>query len=71
MFLYSNLRVKIKLMNKKCLPIMPCIFSNDLFALKKCYILHIENLTSNKYLGIKLLMNKFSYKLIVAFTLET
>ena len=33
-------------------------FSNDLFALKKCRILHIENLTSNnKNSGIKLLMN--------------
>ena len=37
---------------------MPRRFSNDLFALKKSRILHIENLTSNKKIsGIKLLMN--------------
>ena len=37
---------------------MPRRFSNDLFALNKCSILHIDNLTSNKIiLGIKLLMN--------------
>ena len=35
-------------MIKIFLPIMPRKFSNDLFALKKCCILHIENLTSNK-----------------------
>ena len=34
------------------------IFSNDLLALKKCRILHIENLTSNeKNSAINLLMN--------------
>ena len=33
-------------------------FSNDLFALKKCRFLDIENLSSNKKnSGIKLLMN--------------
>ena len=43
-----------KLMIKKILPIMPCRFSLDLFALMKC----IGNLTSNKKKsGIKLLMN--------------
>ena len=37
---------------------MPRRFSNDLFALKKCRILHIENLTCNKKIVlIKLLMN--------------
>ena len=42
----------------KFLPIMLGGFSNDLFAPKKCPILHIENLTSNKNdSGIKLLMN--------------
>ena len=36
---------------------MPRRFSNDLFALKKCRSLRIENLTSNKRnSGIKLLM---------------
>ena len=45
-------------MIKKFLPVMPRKFSNDLFALKKCCILHIENLTVNKKnSGIKLLMN--------------
>ena len=33
-------------------------FLNDLFALKKCRIVHIENLTTNKKIsGIKLFMN--------------
>ena len=33
-------------------------FSNDLFALKKCRILHTKNLTRNdKKSGIKLLIN--------------
>ena len=43
---------------KKVLPIMLCRFSNELFALKKYRILHIEYLT--RYLknsGIKLLTN--------------
>ena len=45
-------------MIRKFFPIMPCRFSNDLFALKECRILHIENLTSNNFFpGIKLLMN--------------
>ena len=35
--------VKIKLMIKKVLSIMPHRVSNDLFALKKCCILHIEH----------------------------
>ena len=43
-------------MTKTFLPIMLCRFSIDLFALKKCRILHIENLTSNKKIsGIKFL----------------
>ena len=37
---------------------MLCRISNDLFALKKRRILHIEYLTSNKKSGIKLLANK-------------
>ena len=46
-------------MIEKFLLTMPCRFSNDHFALKKCRILHIENVTSNKKKksGIKLLMN--------------
>ena len=37
---------------------MLCTISNDFFALKKCRILHIENLTSSKQnSGIKLLKN--------------
>ena len=44
--------------NKKILQIMPCRFSNDLFKLKKCRILDIENLTSSSICsGIKLSMN--------------
>ena len=38
----------IKFVIKKTLPIMICRYSNDLFALKKWRILHIENLTRNK-----------------------
>ena len=50
-----SLIVKIKLKIKKFLPVMPRKFSDDLFALKKCCILHIENLTINKkHSGIKL-----------------
>ena len=49
--------MKIKLLIKIFLLFMPFRFSNDLFALKKCHILHFENLTSSKKLGIKLLMN--------------
>ena len=37
---------------------MLCRISNNLFALKKRRILHIEYLTSNKKSGIKLLANK-------------
>ena len=33
---------------KKIIPIRFCRFSNDSFALKKCRILPIEYLTSNK-----------------------
>ena len=33
-----------KVMIEKILPFMLCRFSNDFFALKKCHILHIENL---------------------------
>ena len=48
--------------------IMLCRISNDLFALKKCRILHIEYLTSNKKSGIKLLANKVLIsKLLPAF----
>ena len=43
---------------KKIIPVMFCRFSIDLSALKKCPILHIENLTSKKKkLGIKIIMN--------------
>ena len=43
---------------EKILPNMLCRFSDDLFALKKCRFLHIENLTINKRNScIKLLMN--------------
>ena len=40
--------VKIKFVIKNILPIMPCRFSNDLFALKKCCILHIEQFNKQK-----------------------
>ena len=45
MLFYSALNSEKKLMIKKFLPIMSRTFSNDLFALKKSSILHIENLT--------------------------
>ena len=48
----------LKFTIKKILPTMPVTFLNDLFALMKCRILIIENLTINKKnSGIKLLMN--------------
>ena len=47
-----------KTYDKNILQIMPYRFSNDLFALKKCRILHIENLISNGiFSGIKLSMS--------------
>ena len=51
---------------------MQCRFSIDLFALEKYRILHIENLTSNKYnSGIKL-FNEFSADLFnIAYNFET
>lgn len=43
---------------KFMIQVMPCRFSNDLFKLKKCRILDIENLTSSSICwGIKLSMN--------------
>ena len=49
-----------KLLIKKILPILICRFSNELFELKKCRILHIENLTSNENIGIASLHNEYS-----------
>ena len=52
------LNCKHKTYDKKNSPNHAVYISNDLFALKKCYILHIGNLTSNKtFPGIKLFMN--------------
>ena len=48
-------------MIKKFLPIISCIFSNDLFALKKC----IGNLTSNKKIGYQAFNEHSAEKLIV------
>ena len=58
-------------MIKKFHTIMPCRFSNDLFALKKCRILHIENLTSNKKkFGCQAFNKRNADKLIVAYIFE-
>ena len=46
-----NREKKYLLLIKKSLPIMLCTFANDLLALKKCRISHIENLTSNQKFG--------------------
>ena len=55
-------------MIKTFLPFMLYWFSNDLFALKKCRILNIENLTSNKKIGYQaFIVKKSSDKLIVAY----
>ena len=62
--------VKIKLRMKKCLPIVPCRFSNYLFALKKCRIWHIENLTSNKKFGHQAINEHSADKLTVAYIFE-
>ena len=57
MLFYCKLKSENKTYDKKILPIMPRRFSNNLFAQKKCRILHIENLQSNKKKsGIKLLI---------------
>ena len=59
MFTYSTLNSENKNFDLKSSPNhMLCRFSIDLFALKKCRILHIENLTCNlKDSGINLLLN--------------
>ena len=63
--------MKIKTYDKKFLPIMPCRFWNDLFALKKYRILHIRNLTSNKKNFEYHAFKKYSAdNLIVAYTFE-
>ena len=50
--------MKIKLKIKKILPIILVDFQMTFSALKKCCILHIENITSNKKKSsIKVLMN--------------
>ena len=46
MLFYSKLDSKNKPNDLK--NVVPYRISNDLFTLKKCRILHIENLTSNK-----------------------
>ena len=52
------LNSKKKTYDKKCLQIKRYRYSNDFFALRKCRVLHIVNLTSNdNFSGIKLLMN--------------
>ena len=48
MLFYSMLNRGNKTYDSKILPIMLCRFSNDLFAQKKCRILHNEYLTSRK-----------------------
>ena len=40
MLFYSMLNSENKIQIKKFLKIMPFRFSNDLFALKKCHIIH-------------------------------
>ena len=56
-FFYSMLNIENKIYDQKCFNIVACRISNHLLALKKCRILHIENLSSKeKKSGIKLLM---------------
>ena len=40
--IYAVQKMKIKLMIQKCIPIVTCWFSFDLFALEKCPVLHIK-----------------------------
>ena len=49
---------------------MPCRFSNDRFALKKCRIWHIENLTSIKKFGYQAFNEHSADKLTVAYIFE-
>ena len=61
-------------MIKKNLTIMPCKFSNDLFALKKYAILHTENQISNKSnnkIEHQAFYGHCADKLIVAYIFET
>ena len=63
---YSKPNSEEQLMIKNFLLIMLCRFSNDLFALMKCRILHIENLTSNKKkIGYQAINEHSADKLIV------
>ena len=58
MLFYTMLNSEKNHTIKKILLIMPGKLLNDHFALMKCRILHIENLTSNmKISGIKLSIN--------------
>ena len=50
---------------------MPRRFLNDLFALKKCRILHIDNLTSNKKkFGYQAFNEHSADKLVIAYIFE-
>ena len=67
----SNLISEKNLIIKKLLPIMPRGFSNDLFALNKCRIFNIENLTCNKKkFGYQALSVQSADKLAVAYIFE-
>ena len=58
-------------MIEKILPIMLCKLLNYLIALKKCRILHIENLTSNTiFFGYEDFNELSAETLIVAYIFE-
>ena len=58
-------------MIKKFIPIMSRTFSNDLFALKKSSILHIENLTiPEMFFGYQAFNEHNCDKLVVAYIFE-
>ena len=55
---------------KKFLSIIPRRFLNDLFALKKCRILHIDNLASNKKFGYQAFNEHSADKLVIAYIFQ-
>ena len=68
MLFFPNLDSKNKPNDLKNVPIVPCRFSNDLFTLKKCRILHIEKAIKN--FGFQAFNKHSADNLIVAYTFE-
>ena len=70
MLFYSKLNCENKTYDFKFLLIMPHRFSNDLFALEKCRILYIDNLTSKKKFGYQAVNEHSADKVVIAHIFE-